>query len=232
VGGAELHVVAGQHHRRSAAGAHRSGRVLRGAWTLYPDPVDFHHYGTFDAYADTNAFVDDAPGIAPFSPISSWYHPERMVMRDNDGQPWLRIRDLSRLEDVLGYDLEAYLAKNWNTVGPDLVDKIHVDVGDMDNFYLNLAVMDLQHFLESTTSPHVPGVFRYGRPERGMGGSTCLTRSWSRKWRRRSRNTRRPARTRAPGNTRPVKISARSRYEFRLGAEVAAVPGRSALAGE
>ncbi|HKW01339.1 MAG TPA: hypothetical protein VJN96_16060 [Vicinamibacterales bacterium] len=39
----------------------------------------------------------------------------------------------------------------------------------MDNFYLNLAVMDLEHFLESTTSPHVPGVFRYGRPEKGHG---------------------------------------------------------------
>ena len=192
-------------------------KFFGGTWTLYPDPVDFHHYGTFDAYADTNAFVDDAPGIAPFSPISSWYHAERMVMRDNDGQPWLSIRDLSRLENVLGshgrsgeqfeawesvyapvgadgypeplwdkktghidrsvidymrdhgYDLEAYLAKNWNTVGPDLVDKIHVDVGDMDNFYLNLAVMDLQHFLASTKSPHVPGMFRYGRPEKGHG---------------------------------------------------------------
>jgi hypothetical protein len=192
-------------------------KFFGGTWTLYPDPVDFHHYGTFDAYADTNAFVDDAPGIAPFSPISSWYHPERMVMRDNNGQPWLSIRDMSRLEDVLGshgrsaeqfeawesvyapvgadgypeglwnketghidrsvidsmrvhgYDLTAYLAKNWATVGPDLVDKIHVDVGDMDNFYLNLAVMDLQHFLESTTSPHVPGMFRYGRPEKGHG---------------------------------------------------------------
>jgi hypothetical protein len=192
-------------------------KFFGGTWTLYPDPVDFHHYGTFDAYTDTSAFVDDAAGIAPFSPISSWYHPERMVMRDNDGQPWLSIRDMSRLEDVLGshgrsgeqfeawesvyspvgadgypeplwdkktghidraviddmhdhgYDLEAYLAKNWHTVGPDLVDKIHVDVGDMDNFYLNLAVMDLQHFLESTKSPHVPGVFRYGRPEKGHG---------------------------------------------------------------
>jgi len=188
-----------------------------GTWTLYPDPVDFHHYGTVNAYVDTNAFVDDAPGIAPFSPISAWYHPERMVMRDNNGQPWLSLRDLSRLESVLGshgrsgeqleawesvyapvgadgypeplwdkqtghinravvdsmrdhgYDLEAYLAKNWKTVGPELVDKIHVDVGDMDNFYLNLAVMDLQQFMESTTSPHVPGTFRYGRPEKGHG---------------------------------------------------------------
>ena len=188
-----------------------------GTWTLYPDPVDFHHYGSFDAYADTNAFVVSRHGIAPFDPTSSWFHPERFVMRDNDGQPWLSIRQMSQLEAVLGshgrsgeqfeawdavygpvgpdgypvplwdkrtghinedviaymrdhgYDLTAYLAKNWKTVGPELVDKIHVDVGDMDNFYLNLAVMDLQQFLEGTTNPHVPGVFRYGRPEKGHG---------------------------------------------------------------
>ena len=188
-----------------------------GTWTLYPDPVDFHHYGTFDAYVDTNAFVVPRRGIAPFDPTNQWFHPERYVMRDNDGQPWVSIRQMSRLEDVLGshgrsaqqfeawdavygpvgddgypvplwdkatghinrsvvdymrdhgFDLEAYLAKNWKTVGPKLVDKIHVDVGDMDNFYLNLAVMDLQAFMESTTSPHVPGVFRYGRPEKGHG---------------------------------------------------------------
>jgi len=188
-----------------------------GTWTLYPDPVDFHHYGTVDAYTDTNAFVVSGHGIAPFDPTSEWFHPERFIMRDNDGQPWLSIRDFSRLEDVLGshgrsgeqleawesvyapvgadgypeplwdkktghinrsvitymrdhgYDLEAYLAKHWATVGPNLVDKIHVDVGDMDNFYLNLAVMDLQAFMDSTRAPHVAGTFRYGRPEKGHG---------------------------------------------------------------
>ena len=51
-----------------------------------------------------------------------------------------------------GYDLRAYLAKNWATVGPKLVDKVHVDVGDMDNYYLNLAVYDLQAFRFSDES--------------------------------------------------------------------------------
>ncbi len=54
-------------------------------------------------------------------------------------------------------------------MGPKLVDKIHIDVGDMDNFYLNLAVMDLERFLATTTDPHLPGVFRYGRPSKGHG---------------------------------------------------------------
>jgi hypothetical protein len=49
------------------------------------------------------------------------------------------------------------------------VDKLHVDVGDMDNFYLNLGVYDFQSFLDSTRSPHVAALFRFGRPEKGHG---------------------------------------------------------------
>jgi S-formylglutathione hydrolase FrmB len=68
-----------------------------------------------------------------------------------------------------GYDLRYYLAQHWRTIGPQLVDKIHVDVGDMDNFYLNLAVYDLQAFLDSASFPRANAVFHYGRPEKGHG---------------------------------------------------------------
>jgi hypothetical protein len=188
-----------------------------GTWTLYPDPVDFRHYDLVDAYADTNAFTVGESGGQIFSPVSPWFHPERIIMRGNDGQPFMTERQFSAMEDVLGshgrsaqqfeawdavygpvgsdgyptplwdkrtghidhtvaaymrdhgFDLRAYLGAHWATVGPQLVDKLHVDVGDMDNFYLNLAVYDMQAFLDSTTAPHVPGVFNYGRPEKGHG---------------------------------------------------------------
>ena len=68
-----------------------------------------------------------------------------------------------------GYDLRAYLAKNWATIGPDLVDKIHVYVGDMDTYYLNLAVYRLQDFFAHTASPHYAGTFEYGRPMKPHG---------------------------------------------------------------
>lgn len=74
-----------------------------------------------------------------------------------------------------GYDLRAYLAEHWSSVGPELVDKLHVDVGDMDSYYLNLAVMNLQAFLDSTQHPHVPGVFHYGRPMKGHGWQHATT---------------------------------------------------------
>ncbi len=68
-----------------------------------------------------------------------------------------------------GYDLRYYLAKNWSTVGPKLIDKLHVYVGDADNFYLNLAVYSFQDFLKHTENPHYEGTFEYGRPMKGHG---------------------------------------------------------------
>jgi hypothetical protein len=68
-----------------------------------------------------------------------------------------------------GFDLRAYLAKNWSTIGPDLVDKIHVYVGDMDTYYLNLAVYRLQDFFKQTKDPHYEGTFGYGRPMKPHG---------------------------------------------------------------
>jgi hypothetical protein len=70
-----------------------------------------------------------------------------------------------------GYDLRAHLEKNWTALGPQLVGKIHVYVGDMDNYYLNLAVYRMQDFLKHTRSPHYEGTFDYGRPMKGHGWS-------------------------------------------------------------
>ncbi len=60
------------------------------------------------------------------------------------------------------YDLLYYLQQNWATVGPKLVDKVHVYTGDMDNFYLNNAVKEMESWMKTTTNPHYPGFFMYG----------------------------------------------------------------------
>ena len=41
---------------------------------------------------------------------------------------------------VKGYDLTDYLRTHWAAIGPSLVGKLHFYCGDMDSFYLNLAV--------------------------------------------------------------------------------------------
>jgi hypothetical protein len=68
-----------------------------------------------------------------------------------------------------GCDLRYNLEKNWSRVGKDLVGKIRVYVGDMDNYYLNLAVYLLEDFLKNTVTPQAEAVFEYGRPAKGHG---------------------------------------------------------------
>lgn len=67
------------------------------------------------------------------------------------------------------YDLRDYLERNWSRIGPQLVGKIHLYVGDMDSFYLNLAVYYLEDFLEHSTNPYYGGTVAYGRPKKPHG---------------------------------------------------------------
>lgn len=68
-----------------------------------------------------------------------------------------------------GFDLCQYIGAHWQEIGPDLVGKLHFYVGDMDSYYLNLAVYRMEDFLKSTTNPHYEGSFAYGRPMKGHG---------------------------------------------------------------
>lgn len=60
------------------------------------------------------------------------------------------------------YDLLYYLQRNWTTVGPKLVDKLHIYVGNMDSFFLDRAVRDLEAWMKTTENPHYEGFFMYG----------------------------------------------------------------------
>ena len=60
------------------------------------------------------------------------------------------------------YDLRHILERDWETLGPKLVGKLHIYCGDMDNYYLNDAVYLMEQFLESTSDPHYAGVVDYG----------------------------------------------------------------------
>jgi hypothetical protein len=61
------------------------------------------------------------------------------------------------------FDLLHHLQQNWESLGPKLVDKLRIYTGDMDNFYLNNAVMEMQAWMETSKNPHYPGFFMYGR---------------------------------------------------------------------
>jgi len=67
-----------------------------------------------------------------------------------------------------GYDLVAYMKAQWPKIGPDLTGKLRFFVGDMDSYFLNLAVYKAQDFLQSVT-PNPKATFEYGRPMKGHG---------------------------------------------------------------
>lgn len=60
------------------------------------------------------------------------------------------------------YDLNHIMQRDWATLGPKLEGKLHIYVGEMDNYYLNNAVYLTEDFLESTTDPYYGGVVEYG----------------------------------------------------------------------
>jgi hypothetical protein len=186
--------------------------VFGGAWSLYPDQVDFRNYQFGDIYADANAY-ERRDGTWMPREVPSSRTPEGMTeltMREEnmaeaviaskgrsggqwdgwqaawapvgaDGYPkplWdKRTGAIDRsVADAMrekGYDLRDYLERNWKTVGPKLVGKLHVAVGDMDNYFLNLGVYRLETFLESTKEPgkgpYYAGTFSYGRPLKPHG---------------------------------------------------------------
>jgi len=60
------------------------------------------------------------------------------------------------------YDLTHILKRDWATLGPKLEGKLHIYVGDMDNYYLNNAVYLAEEFLEGTENPYYGGEVDYG----------------------------------------------------------------------
>lgn len=186
--------------------------VFGGAWSLYPDQLDFRAYQFGNVYADTNAYVQSD---------GSWLPREIPASRTVEGLTELTVREENRAELVIaskgrsggqwdgwqaawapvgadgypkplwdkqtghidrsvaesmrekGYDLRDYVERNWKTIGPALVGKLHIVVGDMDNYFLNLGVYRMETFLASTKEPgkgpYYDGTVQYGRPLKPHG---------------------------------------------------------------
>lgn len=78
-------------------------------------------------------------------------------------------------KDVVAYwkdhfDLNYYMQSNWDTLKDQLVGKLHLRGGDMDNYYLNLSQYLVEDFLNST------GVdYGYSVTFKGMGHTGNIT---------------------------------------------------------
>jgi hypothetical protein len=67
------------------------------------------------------------------------------------------------------YDLTGILKRNWSTLGPKLIGRLHITIGTKDTFYLDGAVHLAETFLESTKlpgeGPYYGGNVEYGNNE-------------------------------------------------------------------
>src|SRR6266540_4389071 len=59
------------------------------------------------------------------------------------------------------YDLGHILRRDWEKLGPKLEGKLHIYVGEADNYYLNNAVYLVDEFLKSTKNPSYGGEVDY-----------------------------------------------------------------------
>ncbi|HEX4683619.1 MAG TPA: hypothetical protein VH277_12955 [Gemmatimonadaceae bacterium] len=102
---------------------------------------------------------------AAYGPIDADGYPKRLWDRrtgaiDKSVAAWWRDK---------GYDLTDNMVRNWSRIGAQVSGKMHVYVGDMDNYYLNLAVYRMEDAAKQLTNPSAGFTFEYGRPMKPHG---------------------------------------------------------------
>lgn len=180
--------------------------LFGGAWVFNPDPIDFTRYQLVNIYERANMYVQ---------PVTQWTVRETPFRRTREGHPLVSMRELARLEAVLGsrgrsgyqlgiwqathgpvgedgypaplwdvgtgainrevadyyrshgMDLSAHVRDNWATLGPQLRGRINMFAGEMDDFYLNLAVYQFEAMVREVGGADYPMRFEYGRPKKG-----------------------------------------------------------------
>ncbi len=161
--------------------------AFNGCWSTAPDSVAFHDFQRVDIYAPrANLFFDgDRPrplirrdgkvalNMKPFSDMERVMgHGGQLAAfeavfseRGRDGQPRrLWDRDTGAIDPAVAkswekYDIRLKMRREWKTLAPKLAGKIHVYMGDEDNFYLDGATRLLKAELKRLGSDAVVEMF-------------------------------------------------------------------------
>jgi hypothetical protein len=90
---------------------------------------------------------------ATYSPVGSDGYP-RPIWNKQTGEIDKEVAEYWREH----YDLRHILETQWTTLGPKLAHKLHIYIGDMDSYYLNMGVRMLDEFLrERAVDPPFTG---------------------------------------------------------------------------
>ncbi len=153
-----------------------------GVWSIAPDPVDFRNFQRINLYEpDANMYVDSSGNRRPLARDQDgttviWYDDfaKMEVVYGEGGQlrsfEWvfsergenglpkpLFDRTTGAVDPQVAaswkrYDIRHILETNWSTLEPKLKGKLHVFMGEQDNFFLEGATILLQQSLEKLGS--------------------------------------------------------------------------------
>ncbi|MCM3877147.1 MAG: alpha/beta hydrolase-fold protein [Thermoanaerobaculia bacterium] len=138
-------------------------------WKRVPRPAQRDAFGTISATVEDTSRLELVLGTkgrsgeqwdiwqAVYSPVGADGHPKpiwdkRTGVIDKDVAAYWKER----------YDLTHILKRDWDKgLGKKLEGKLHIFVGEADNYYLNNAVVLAEEFLKGTKNPHYGGTVDY-----------------------------------------------------------------------
>jgi S-formylglutathione hydrolase FrmB len=187
-------------------------KVFDGCWSSSPDPVDFRSFQKINLYEDTNMFYDKedqqrlvatVAGFFPWSTMKTVYTMEHVIYRGEqmhsfdavfskkgvNGTPEsiCNIKtgaiDSSIFMNWKKYDIALNLRDNWESLKPELDNKVRISVGNQDNFLLNYPVHLLEKQMKELNSnfqfAYYPGDhFTIGTPEYRKDGNQFLKQKY------------------------------------------------------
>ncbi|MFN2514614.1 MAG: alpha/beta hydrolase-fold protein [Pyrinomonadaceae bacterium] len=147
---------------------HQNAYFAEAPWKHTPRPGKRNYLGELAATIEEMNYMELALGTnsrsggqfdiwqAVYSPVGNNGYP-RPIWDKSTGKIDRPVAEYWREH----YDLGYILRRDWKKLGPKLEGKIHIYVGEADNYFLNDAVYLVENFLKSTKDPHYAGEVDY-----------------------------------------------------------------------
>lgn len=147
---------------------HKNAYRADSKWKVTPRPGKRNYLGELAATIEEMNYMEHALGTksrsggqfdiweAVYSPVGSDGYPKPIwdkVTGEIDHSVAAYWRE--------HYDLGYILKRDWNKLGPKLAGKLHIYVGEADNYFLNDAVYLVEDFFKTTKNPHYDGEVDY-----------------------------------------------------------------------
>jgi hypothetical protein len=147
---------------------HKNAYYIDDSWKKTPRPGKRNYLGELAATIEDMNHMELALGTksrsggqfdiweAVYSPVGADGYPKPIwnkLTGEIDGSVAVYWRE--------NYDLGYILKRDWKKLGPKLAGKLHIYVGEADNYYLNNAVYLVEDFLKTTKDPAYGGEVDY-----------------------------------------------------------------------